>query len=98
MSRTTAVIFTTQVSFFRRNLWQIPVTEITVKHLNRRYNPQMWGTQSGYFNKRSADAEPKADADAFFGRSFCQPQQQWGPSSYSNNWSRPQGYNFFGYY
>ena len=65
---------------------------------NMRYNPQMWGTQSGYFNKRSADAEPKADADAFFGRSFYQPQQQWGPSSYSNNWSRPQGYNFFGYY
>merc|ERR1712241_209345 len=52
---------------------------------NMRYNPQMWGTQSGYFNKRSADAEPKADADAFFGRSFYQPQQQWGPSSYSNN-------------
>merc|ERR1712193_508953 len=54
---------------------------------NMRYNPQMWGTQSGYFNKRSADAEPKADADAFFGMSYYQPQQQWGPSSYSNNWS-----------
>merc|ERR1712193_8498 len=69
---------------------------------NMRYNPQMWGTQSGYFNnhfnKRSADAEPTADADAFYGRSFYQPQQQGGPSSYSNNWSRPQGYNFFGYY
>jgi len=70
---------------------------------NQRYNPQqMWGTQSGYLNnpygKRSADAEPTAEADAFFGRSFYQSQQQWGPSGYSNNWSRPQGYNFFGYY
>merc|ERR1712241_1382700 len=58
---------------------------------NQRYNPQMWGTQSSYFNnhftKRSADAEPKADADAFFGRSFYQPQQQWGLNSYSNNWN-----------
>ena len=70
---------------------------------NQRYNPQqMWGAQSGYLNnhygKRSADAEPAADADAFMGRSFYMPQQQWGPSSYSNSWSRPQGYNFFGYY
>merc|ERR1719445_2740576 len=61
---------------------------------NQRYNP-MWGTQSGYLNnhygKRSADAEPKADADAFFGRNFYQPQQQWGLTSYSNNWN--QRYN-----
>merc|ERR1719433_801794 len=68
---------------------------------NQQYNPQqMWGAQGGPLNnlygKRSADAEPTADA--FFGRSFYQPQQQWGPSSYSNNWSRPQGYNSFGYY
>merc|ERR1712079_676168 len=55
----------------------------------------MWGTQSGYLNNhygnRSADAEPTADADAFFSRSLYQPQQQWGLSSYSNNWN--QQYN-----
>ena len=38
-----------------------------------------------------ANAEPTADADAFFGRSFYQPQQQWGLTSYSNNWN--QQYN-----
>ena len=41
--------------------------------------------------KGSATAEPTADADAFFGRSFYQPQQQWGLTSYSNNWN--QQYN-----
>ena len=41
--------------------------------------------------KGSANAEPTADTDAFFGRSFYQPQQQWGLTSYSNNWN--QRYN-----
>ena len=88
-------------AFFGRSLYQPQQQYSYSNNWNQLYNPEhMWGTQSGYLNnhygKRSADAEPTADADAFFGRSFY--QQQWGPSSYSNNWSWPQGYNFFGYY
>merc|ERR1712061_925789 len=80
-------------AFFGRNFYQPQqqwgLTSYS-NNWNQRYNPeQMWGAQSGYLNnhygKRSADAEPTADA--FFGRSFYQPQQQWGPSSYSNRWN-----------
>merc|ERR1712038_1158551 len=81
-------------AFFGRNFYQPQqqwgLTSYS-NNWNQQYNPQqMWGAQSGYLNnhygKRSADAEPAADADAFFGRNFYQPQQLWGAQSgYLNN-------------
>ena len=80
-------------AFFGRNFYQPQqqwgLTSYS-NNWNQRYNPQqMWGAQSGYLNnhygKRSVDAKPTADA--FFGRSFYQPLQQWVLTSYSNNWN-----------